>query len=105
MSSPSSVSPKTPKRSPSPTTSTPGPTPEGCRNKGLKSSELLYSEESFVNTSTGQNVTIETDSIMETTLNEKSVSGASTQNIKEVFCETNEGNTSTQEVYSMANID
>ena len=98
MSNTSSDSPKTPKRSPSPTTSTPAPTLEGSSNKELKPSELLYSEESFVSISTEQNTTIETDSKMEISLDEKSVDGASTQSIKEILCETKEGITSTQEI-------
>ena len=104
MSSPSSDSPKTPKRSPSPTTSTPGSTPEGGKNKGLKSSELLYSDESLVDISIEHPTTIETDSAMEVTLNEKSVDNASTQDIKEVSCETTEGKTSSQDEYNMASI-
>ena len=97
MSSPGKDSPKTPRMSTSPTTSTPDSSPDGSQNNGLKSSELLHSDESLVDNSTAQPTAIEVENTMTVTLSNSNVDIQTTQEIYDVSCETTEDYTITKD--------
>ena len=90
------------KASTSPTTSTPGSSPDGSQNNGLKSSELLYNDESLVEASTEQPTTIEVESAMEGTVNDNIVDTITTQDIYDAACETTRDYTKAKEEYIMS---
>ena len=86
--------PKNSRTTNSPTTSTPGLSPGGHQSSptsnGLRSSELLHSDESLVDTSIDKPTVIEMESTMDTikevTLYEKSEEDTTTQDISDVSC-------------------
>ena len=102
MSSPGQDTPKNSRTTNSPTTSTPGLSPGGHQSSltsnGLRSSELLNSDESLVDTSIDKPTVIEMESTMEVTLDEKSVDNTTTQDISDVSCATLRDNTTIQDI-------
>ena len=102
MSSPGQDTPKNPRITISPTTSTPGMSPEGSQSNGLRSSELLHSDESLVDISTDKLTVIESENTMEVTLSEKSVEKTNTLDIYDVSCVTLREHTITQDNSEMS---